>query len=172
MIDKIIYFLAIILFLCFFWLSIKMTALFLAKKILNKEKENLQKLLTKRHNLVPILIAMSEKFAEKNEKEREELIYTRAFAIKETDFNAEKIIIENELSQKIKEYIEIYKFLKNGLFLEIVYRIQDLSDLIENESSLYSKLVMDFNKELNKGFIMVSAKILKIKRENIFDFEK
>ena len=55
-----------------------------------------------------------------------------------------RVLIENDKTQKI-EYQENYDILSRDKFREMIYKIEDIKDDIENDIDEYCTIVLSFN---------------------------
>jgi hypothetical protein len=55
-----------------------------------------------------------------------------------------RVLIENDKTQKI-EYQENYDILSRDKFREMIYKIEDIKDDIENDIDDYCTIVLSFN---------------------------
>jgi hypothetical protein len=174
--ELIIMTLGLIIFAFILWISIGLRFISIEKKKILSKQEILRKHLSKRHNLIPLLINSAEKRVELVGEMKNGLIIARSRAMGQAEFNAEKIEFEHDLSEWLNNFFSFVEgneeIKKNALFLEVNIKINEIEDRIEAISSDYSKVVMLFNKHISSSINMVSVFLLRVKRENIFEFEK
>lgn len=174
--EKIYYLLAFFVVSIGFWLTLSIREFMIAKKRILVMKEYLNKLLSKRQNLIPILLVSVEKVSVADTGLKEALLEARNLAKKEEKFNSKKIEYEMELSEKINLFFELAEnnpeIKKSGYFMEVYKEIEEVEEKIEKAGIHYSQAVMEYNHNIGKKIFLVSAFLSKSKRENIFEFEK
>jgi len=138
--------------------------------------EELDEKLRHRHDLVPNLVETIRVFNDQQERLLGKLIKQRSEAAREYSASGKKIEKEHDLSSTIDQVIDlgrIYKDLSlDTNFLEIRREIDDLEAEIEKESEKFNKVVRGYNKATKSVALRPLSALLKLKPENIFEFEK
>lgn len=139
---------------------------------------NLVDKLQYRQDLLPLLVETMRRYIGDDEKFKNKvslLIDVRARAGKNTRPGMKKMVVEHDLSRKIKDLLrlgDIHEDLRRDtIYLEIHKELNDMRVDIEKLSSDYNTRVRKHNDVLHRPYNVVPALALSYKKKQIFEFE-
>jgi len=166
-----------VLVLAIFAFSISVIHIRTIRDEINIRWYNLVDKLQYRQDLVPLLIETMQKYID-DEKFKEKvrlLIEVRARAGQNTKPGMEKMVVEHDLSRKIKDLIQIGdthdELRRDTIYLEVRRDLKDMRTEIEKFSSDYNNRVRKHNDILHRPYNVVPALALRYKKKKIFEFE-
>lgn len=141
---------------------------------------NLADKLQYRQDFLPNLIETVRQFVPeadlaKHKELIDKTIEIRARAEKNVEPGASKMIVEHDLSDHIKQLLQLgltYKDLgKSTNFLELKKELTDIAKEINALSSDYNKKVRHHNSVIRSPFNLLPAVVMRYKKKFIFEFE-
>lgn len=139
------------------------------------EWELLDENLRKRQSLVPNLVETVRNYIQAQEEMLGRLIERRMKAAREYNVGAEKIILENELTESINRVIDLgrthQELSLDTNFLELRKEINDLERNTEEKCRTFNQMVRKYNTARDQWWMKPWAKLFGFEREDIFEFE-
>lgn len=157
------------------WIIVGVRHLKYLKREINEQWELIDERLRKRQNLLPNLIETVRMYVKDQEALLEKMISDRINAAKEYFAGLKKIELEHELSQIIKQVLDLGKVNaelgKDTNFLELRKEIYDIGKDLELKAGKYNGMVRYYNNHRNMMILRPLAGVFKFEVMNIFEVE-
>jgi hypothetical protein len=171
--ETILYIISSVIFILLLWITLGAREIAVRKKNLNVHLNYIIAMLSKRQNMIPVLITLlkrnfiTETFTD--------LINARENAIKEKCLSDRKIETENVLTENLNKIFDLFgshkDLQKSGYFLEIRSELKNLDNKLESEVNKFNKMVNDYNGIIENPFYILCVSILRYKRQNLFEIK-
>lgn len=141
---------------------------------------NLADKLQYRQDLIPNLIETIRLHTPEEKKSEYENIIEQTIQIRSKAGNnvkpgMEKIVVEHDLSNHIKQLIDLSignsELSQNTNFLELRKELKDISEELEKLSNEYNQKVRNHNRTLKRIYNVIPALLMRFSKKKIYEFE-
>ena len=157
------------------WVAVGVRHLKNLRRDIGKQWFGVDKGMRKRQDLVPLVVEVVKKYVTGQEKLVESLISERFKAAHVVVPTGAKVELEHRLTELLNKTFELGKdsveLKKDVYFLELRREIEELEKKVDNDSKQYNEVVRMYNRHRKSVMLRPLAAMMRMKAENIFEFE-